>query len=60
MQRRLRVGFNVDDYFPSSRDLPENIPQQRLEAEYGGVNGEQYRRLLSEIDRRIAACAAYK
>ena len=38
IQRRLRVGFNVDDYFPSSSDVPENIPQQRLEAEYGGVN----------------------
>ncbi|MCH8218624.1 MAG: hypothetical protein IH892_17835 [Planctomycetes bacterium] len=59
LQQRLRMAFNVDDYFPPSSDFPENIPQQRLEAEYGGVNGKAYLRLLREIDRQILACPGY-
>jgi hypothetical protein len=60
IQQRLRDGFDVNDYVAETDDLPENITLHRLEAQYGGVNGNEYRRLLSEIDRRIAACAAYQ
>ncbi len=55
-----RGGFHVDEFFPPAADLPEGIPDAELQSRYGGVGGEPYRRLIAEIERRIAACAAYR
>ena len=60
MQERLALGFDVDDFFPPAADLPEGIPDAELQSRYGGVGGEGYRRVTEEIERRIAACAAYR
>lgn len=60
MQERLARGFRVDDLFPPATGLPEGLQEAELQARYGGVGGEGYRRLSDEIDRRIAACAAYR
>jgi hypothetical protein len=60
LQERLAGGFWVDEYFPRADDLPENIPDAELQARYGGVGGPLYRRTAEEIERRIAACAAYR
>jgi hypothetical protein len=60
MQDRLGGGFHVDEFFPPAADLPEGIPDAELQSRYGGVGGEPYRRLIAEIERRIAACAAYR
>ncbi len=54
------AAIDVDDYFPETGDLPESIPQQLLEAEYGGVNGDRYLQLLDETGQRIANCALYQ
>ncbi len=59
MQDRLARGFEVDDVFPPAADLPEGIPDAELQSRYGGVGGEAYLRLTAEIERRLAACAAY-
>jgi hypothetical protein len=60
IQERLARGFAVDDFFPPAADLPEEIPLNRFEQEYGGVGGEGYRKIIAEIDRRVAGCAAYQ
>jgi hypothetical protein len=60
MQDRICRGFRVDDFFPPAADLPEGIPDAELQSRYGGVGGEPYRRLMAEIERRVAACAAYR
>jgi hypothetical protein len=60
VQNRLAEGFHVDDFFPSSADLPEDIPDAELQSHYGGVGGEGFRRQTEEIERRIAACPAYR
>jgi len=60
MQDRLARGFRVDEFFPPAADLPEGIPDAELQSRYGGVGGEPYRQLIAEIERRIAACAAYR
>jgi len=60
MQDRLAGGFRVDDFFPPAADLPEEIPDAELQSRYGGVGGELYRQLMAEIERRVAACAAYR
>ncbi len=60
IQDRLAAGFDVDDFFPPAADLPERIPGAVLRRRYGGVGGPGYQALIAEIERRVAACAAYR
>jgi hypothetical protein len=60
MQDRIVHGFRVDDFFPPVADLPEGLSDAELQSQYGGVDGEGYNRIMKEIERRIAACAAYQ
>ncbi len=60
MQDRLAQGIRADEFFPPADDLPDNVSHTELESCYGGVGGERYRRLIREIEQRIAACAAYQ
>ncbi len=59
LQDRLCHGFAVAEICPSADDLPEGLSEADLQSRYGGEGGEGYRRLVEEIERRIAACAAY-
>jgi hypothetical protein len=60
MQDRIAGGFRVEEFFPPAADLPERISDATLQSRYGGVGGEFYQRFIAEIERRIAACAAYR
>ena len=60
MQNRLAHGFRIEEIFPSADGLPEGISDAELQSRYGGVDGEGYRRLSQEIERRIAACLVYQ
>lgn len=60
MQLRIRRGVEVSDLLPSLRGLPEGITRDQLQAEYGGLGGAETRRLLGEIDRRIAELPLYR
>jgi hypothetical protein len=58
MQDRLAAGPQIDEIFPPASDLPEGIPDAKLQTEYGGVGGEKYNQVTEEIERRLATCAA--
>jgi hypothetical protein len=60
IQDHLARGFRIDDFFPRADDLPENLPEPELQAKFGGVGGERYRRIVGIIDSRVAACVAYR
>jgi hypothetical protein len=60
LQNRLARGFEVDDFFPEAADLPEGIPDAELQSRYGGVGGEGYRRIMAEIERRLADCPGFR
>ena len=60
MQTRIRRGVEVADVLPSLRELPEGIGRDQLQADYGGLSGAETRRLLGEIDRRIAELPLYR
>jgi hypothetical protein len=60
IQDRLARGCGSEDIFPPADGLPEGIPDAELQSRYGGVGGEEYRRLIAEIERRVAACPAYQ
>jgi hypothetical protein len=60
IQARVARGVGVADLFPSIAELPEGISRDDLQANYGGLGGTETRRLLGEIDRRIAALPLYR
>lgn len=60
IQERLARGASVEDLFPPAADLPEGIQDEELERRYGGVGGPLYRQYAEEIERRVAACPAYR
>jgi hypothetical protein len=60
MQTRIRQGVEVSDLLPSLRELPEGITRDQLQADFGGLSGAETRRLLGEIDRRIAELPLYR
>jgi hypothetical protein len=59
MQSRLARGLVIDDILPHLTSLPEDLSDAALRKNYGGVDGEEYLRLVADIDLRIADCAAY-
>ena len=60
IQARVAKGVGVADLLPSLADLPEGISRDELQANYGGLGGVETRRLLGEIDRRIAVLPLYR
>jgi hypothetical protein len=60
MQLRLAGGLSVDDLMPPGSDLPEGLDRKEFARRFGGVDQEQYNRLVADIDRRIGDCAAYR
>jgi hypothetical protein len=60
IQDRVQQGVDIADVFPSIDGLPENLTRDQLQANFGGIGGTETRRLLGEIDRRIAALPLYE
>jgi hypothetical protein len=60
MQDRIAGGFKLREVFPPAGDLPEGIDDAELQSRYGGIGGKLYLRIMKEIERRIATCAAYR
>lgn len=58
MQARLSGGFTLDDFFPPSTDLPENLTVEQFRRDYGGVGSERYRQRIADIEARLDRCAA--
>jgi hypothetical protein len=56
LQARVRAGVRLADFAPELRDLPEGLTRDELQARFGGLGGEPTRRLVDEIERRLAAC----
>jgi uncharacterized protein YfiM (DUF2279 family) len=59
-QRLLQEGIVEADIMPPARDLPENLREGEFDRRYGGVDAPEYQRVVTEIDRRVAACRLYR
>jgi hypothetical protein len=56
MRARIGTGFTIDDYFPETSGLPENLTTEQFAAQFGGVGTARYRKMVDEIDARIDRC----
>lgn len=53
MQLRIVEGVEVSQLVPDISGLPEGIPGDQFNSEFGGLGGTRTQELLNEIDRRI-------
>ena len=60
VQLRIADGVQAADFLPPVTDLPEDIPRDTFQAEFGGLGGAETRGLFDEIDRRLATREALR
>lgn len=60
LQRRLAAGLTDQDLLPAVRDLPEMLQESEFKRRYGSTETAVYKRMVQDIDRRIAALALYR
>jgi len=60
LQQRLADGVTAQALLPRVHDLPEFLPAAEFERRFGGVDGEPFRQLMADIDRRIDALPLYR
>lgn len=53
VQLRIAQGVDIEDFMPEIDGLPEGIPRDDFQSQYGGLGGAETRRLLEKIDKRI-------
>ncbi len=60
LQERLSGPLAVADVMPAGADLPENMQESEFKATFGSIGSPAYQRVTNDIERRIAACRAYR
>jgi hypothetical protein len=60
VQLRIAQGVDIEDFMPEIDGLPEGIPRDDFQSQYGGLGGAESRRLLTEIDKRIETRAGLR
>jgi hypothetical protein len=60
LQQKLATGLSENDLMPNTADLPEYMQEAEFKRVFGGVDGPEYKLMMAEIERRIAALPLYR
>jgi hypothetical protein len=60
LQRRLSTAISEKDIMPPTEDLPEFMPEKEFLKRYGGADAPEYKKMMADIERRVAALPFYK
>ncbi len=60
VQREAAGRFGASEMFPEVKDLPEFMQEAEFKRRYGGIGGAEYRKMMAEIERRIAALPVFR
>ena len=60
VQRQLSAGVGEKDIMPKTADLPEFMPEKEFLRRFGGVDAPPYKKMMAEIERRVAALPLYR
>jgi hypothetical protein len=60
LQAAAAARLAASTFFPEVNDLPEFMQEAEFKRRYGGVGGTEYRRMMGEIERRVAGLALYR
>lgn len=53
--QQVMAAAKDSDIMPVTADLPEFIPEAEFKRRFGGTDGTRYRKLMKEIENRVAA-----
>lgn len=56
MQRAVSAGPAVERFHPDPGGLPDDMQRPVFRAEYGGVGGQGYKRVMDDIMTRLQSC----
>lgn len=57
VQRAAAARLSAADILPETKDLPEFMQEAEFKRRYGGLGGAETRKMMAEIERRVAALA---
>ncbi len=60
LQKKIRTGIAERDIMPATDDLPEFMQEAEFKRRFGGIDAPEYKKLMANIDRRIAALPLYQ
>ena len=60
LQTKIAAGVNESDLMPATVDLPEFMPETEFKHRFGGVDGVEYKKMMAEIERRVATLPLYR
>ena len=60
LQQKLAAGLSENDLMPDTADLPEYMQEAEFKRVFGGFDGPEYKLMMAEIERRIAALPLYR
>ena len=60
LQNRLTAQVREKDIMPPAEDLPENMQEAEFNRRFGGIDAPEYKKMMAEIERRIAALPFYR
>ncbi|HUK41050.1 MAG TPA: hypothetical protein VLX11_08400 [Candidatus Acidoferrales bacterium] len=60
LQERIAIGIAEREIMPATEDLPEFMPEPEFKRRFGGIDAPAYKKMMAEIDRRIAVLAFYR
>ena len=60
LQAALAAGPKEADFMPDVRDLPEFMPDAEFKRRFGGVGAPAYKKMMSDIEARVAARPLYR
>ncbi len=59
LQQRMRARIEEKDLMPTTEDLPEFMPEREFQRRFGGVDAPPYKKIMTDIERRVAALSLY-
>lgn len=60
LQARVGARMRDSDMMPAPDDLPEGITEADFKRRFDGLEAPKYKRLMAEIDRRVATTPLYR
>ena len=60
LQTKVGAGIIESDLMPATADLPEYMSEAEFKRRFGGVDGGEYKKMMNEIEQRVAALPLYR
>jgi len=60
LQQKLATEIGENALMPTTADLPEFMQETEFKRRFGGIDGPEYKKMMAEIDRRVAALTLYR